>query len=134
MSDILKIGLIGCGGRGLGAAVDALTADPHTELYTVADVFPGRLHGVSGIRENFGARVTATPERCFEGFDAYQKLLATDVDVVLIAMPVPPAQQVVPKHSCYSLPVSLRTPRVTKRSITKKQYKNNYLKYQFIPE
>ena len=84
---MIKIGLIGCGGRGLGAAVDALTADPHTELFAVADVFPGRLQGISLVRDQFGARVTATQDRCFEGFDAYKKLIATEVNVVLIATP-----------------------------------------------
>ncbi|MCL2743083.1 MAG: Gfo/Idh/MocA family oxidoreductase [Planctomycetaceae bacterium] len=86
-SDVLKIGLIGCGGRGYGAVLDALSIDPQTELYAVADVFTGRLQGVAGIRERFGARVTVTPERSFEGFDAYKKLLAAEVDVVLIAAP-----------------------------------------------
>ena len=87
-SDILKVGLIGCGGRGLGAAVDALNADPQTELYAVADIFPTRMNeGVALLREWFGPRVTATPDRCFVGFDAYKKLIATEVDVVLIAAP-----------------------------------------------
>ena len=86
-SDVLKIGLIGCGGRGLGAALDLLTVDPHSELYAVADVFAGRLQGITGLREQMGARVTVTPERSFAGFDAYKKLLATEVDVVLIALP-----------------------------------------------
>ena len=86
-NDMIKVGLIGCGGRGLGSAVDALTADPQTELYSVADVFPERTQRIAGIRDRFGARVTVTPERCFEGFDAYQKLLATEVEVVLIAAP-----------------------------------------------
>ncbi|MCL2119594.1 MAG: Gfo/Idh/MocA family oxidoreductase [Planctomycetaceae bacterium] len=89
-SDILKIGLIGCGGRGRGAAVDALSADPNTELYAVADVFPERTQATMEALRNyfsFGERITATPDRCFEGFDAYQKLIATEVDVVLIAAP-----------------------------------------------
>jgi len=87
-SDILKIGLIGCGGRGRGAAVDALSADPNTELFAAADIFPERIQGTMAvIREKFGARITATQDRCFVGFDAYKKLLATEVDVVLIATP-----------------------------------------------
>jgi len=87
-SDILKVGLIGCGGRGRGAAIDALLADPNTELFAVADIFPERTQrSMASLRENFGTRITATPDRCFEGFDAYRKLIATEVDVVLIATP-----------------------------------------------
>lgn len=85
----LKVGLIGCGGRGTGAAVQALRADPNTVLVAMADVFSDRLESsLAGITQEMGdqaaARVQVPPERRHLGFDAYHDLLAGDVDVVLI--------------------------------------------------
>ena len=89
-SDVLKIGLIGCGGRGTGAAGNALTADPNTRLVAMADAFGDRLEkSLEGLKANkeFGCRVAVDKEHCFTGFDAYKQLLASDVDVVLLATP-----------------------------------------------
>lgn len=84
-SDRLKIGLIGCGGRGRGAAVNALTVDPNTELVALADPFPKQMEtALQAIKKNFGDRVTVTPETCFEGFDGYQKVIDSGVDVVIL--------------------------------------------------
>ena len=85
-SDVLKIGLIGCGGRGAGAALNALNADKNTKLVAMADVFADRLHeSLALLRKQNAAQVAVSPERCFVGFDAYEKLIASDVDVVLLA-------------------------------------------------
>ena len=90
----LKIGLIGCGGRGKGAAFDALRADPNTVLHAMCDVFEDRLQTAHKDLANFvnseGADVTAErmdvpPERMYSGFDGYKKLLDSGVDVVLLA-------------------------------------------------
>jgi predicted dehydrogenase len=86
-SDTLKIGLIGAGGRGRGAAINALKADPNVKLTAICDVFDDRLQdGLKYILKDkvAGPKVAVTPETCFTGFDGYKKLLATDVDMVLL--------------------------------------------------
>ena len=84
----LKIGLIGCGGRGTGAAMNALSADPHVELSAVGDLFEGRLqNSLTQLRKKSPDKVKVSPEHCFLGFDAYRKVVGTDVDVVLLATP-----------------------------------------------
>jgi predicted dehydrogenase len=86
-SDVLKIGLIGCGGRGSGAAVNALTADPNTKLVAMGDAFDDRLQGsLNSLKKQFGDRVTVTPETSFLGLDAYKKVIECS-DVVLLAEP-----------------------------------------------
>jgi len=87
-SDILKVGLIGCGGRGTGAAGNALNADPNAKLVAMGDAFPDRLEGsVKGLKKQYGDRIDVPQERRFVGFDAYQKVLASGVDVVILAEP-----------------------------------------------
>ena len=82
---LLKAGLIGCGGRGCGAAANFLDAGPNLQIVALADVFADR---VTEARRLLKERGQDIPEsRCFTGFDAYQKLLASDVDVVLHATP-----------------------------------------------
>jgi len=82
----LKAGLIGCGGRGTGAAQQFLSAGPNLELIALADVFADRLEGCrNAVRENRGVEVPE--ENCFLGFDAYERLIDSGVDVVLIATP-----------------------------------------------
>jgi predicted dehydrogenase len=85
----LRVGLVGCGGRGRGAAVQALTADPHTHLVALADVFADHVQTSLEIlgKTEVAARIRVDPEHCFAGFDAYQKLIQSDVDVVLLATP-----------------------------------------------
>lgn len=89
-SDTLKIGLIGCGGRGTGAANEALKADANTVLTAVGDVFPEACsRAVGTLRRNaeVGERVKVTPDTTFSGLDAYQKVIDSGVDVVLLAAP-----------------------------------------------
>jgi predicted dehydrogenase len=82
----LKVGLIGCGGRGTGAAVNALTADPNTVLTAMGDAFEDRLTGsAKRISEQFPDRVQVPKERQFVGFDAFEKVIGSGVDVVLLA-------------------------------------------------
>ncbi|MDX2017496.1 MAG: Gfo/Idh/MocA family oxidoreductase [Planctomycetota bacterium] len=89
-SSRLKLGVIGCGGRGTGAAVNMLEASPDVELHAMGDVFPDRLE--SSVAEL--AKEEAVADRCvvpesrrFVGFDAYRQVLATEVDVVVLATP-----------------------------------------------
>ncbi len=87
-SDVLKVGLIGCGGRGTGAAMNALSADPGARLTAMADAFADRLEGsLRALRQRGGDRVTVDDGHCFTGFDGYQRLLQSDVDVVILAEP-----------------------------------------------
>lgn len=86
----IRVGVIGCGGRGTGAATDLLTASPDAVVVAMADAFGDRLDGsLSSLRENreVGPRVRVPDDARFTGLDAYQKLLATDVDVVILATP-----------------------------------------------
>ncbi len=91
--DVLKVGLVGCGGRGTGAAVQALNAEQGTVVLTaVADPFQERIDEcLMNLRTELGEtkadRVRVTPESSFTGFDGYRKLIASGVDVVLLAAP-----------------------------------------------
>lgn len=86
-SDVIRVGLIGCGGRGTGAALQSLTAAPETQLVAMADVFNDRLQGSRNyIAQNERGKVD--DDHCYVGFDAYQKLLDhADVDLVILATP-----------------------------------------------
>jgi predicted dehydrogenase len=89
-SDVLRIGLIGCGDRGTGAATQALHADPNVQLVALGDVFSDRLQkSLNTLRadEEVGPKVQVKPEHCFVGFDAYNQVLASGVDVVLLTTP-----------------------------------------------
>ncbi len=89
-TDTLRIGLIGCGGRGGGAAVNCLTGNDNVKLVALADVFEDKLQGkrkeIEGNRR-IKDKVDIKDDMCFVGLDAYKQLLATDVDVVIHATP-----------------------------------------------
>jgi len=83
-SDVLRVGLVGCGGRGTGAARQALAADKNAKLVAMADAFEDRLQGSLNSLKAAGEQVDVKPEKCFVGFDGYQKLIDSGVDVVLL--------------------------------------------------
>lgn len=84
----LKVGLIGCGGRGTGAAVQAMKADPNVEITAMGDVFEDRLEKAYGALKQVSAKqVKVDKKQKFIGFDAYQKVLDSGVDVVLLTTP-----------------------------------------------
>jgi predicted dehydrogenase len=88
--DTLKVGLIGCGGRGTGAASQALNADKNVVLSAVGDILESQArNSLSSLRGDpaLKERITVTPDTTFIGLDAYQKVLASGVDVVLLATP-----------------------------------------------
>jgi len=88
--DVLKVGLIGCGGRGSGAAKQALLADKNVKLTAMGDAFEDRLTlslNTLSADEELAGKIDVLPERQFVGFDAYKQVLATDVDVVLLTTP-----------------------------------------------
>ncbi len=87
-SDTLKVGLIGCGGRGTGAAFQAIKADSNVVLTAMADLFQDRLDSsLKNLKVEMADKIKVDEDHKFVGFDAYKKLLATDVDVVLLATP-----------------------------------------------
>ena len=88
IGNTLKVGLIGCGGRGSGAAGQALQADPHVVLTAMADIFPDRLDECyRDLVAKFPEKVKVDKTQRFIGFDAYKKVIESDLDVVLLATP-----------------------------------------------
>src|SRR5690606_16817259 len=84
----LKVGLIGCGGRGTGAAVQALKADSNAVLTCMADAFADHLeNSLNNISKASPNQVKVDKTNQFVGFDAYQKVLDSDVDVVILTTP-----------------------------------------------
>ncbi|HTA29379.1 MAG TPA: twin-arginine translocation signal domain-containing protein, partial [Candidatus Cybelea sp.] len=81
----LKVGLIGCGGRGTGAAGEAMGADKNVVLTAMADVFEDKLNAsLDTLRQQAPEKVKVEPDHRFVGLDAYQKLLDSGVDVVIL--------------------------------------------------
>lgn len=84
-SDTLKLALVGCGGRGTGAANQALSAPGPTRLVALADVRPEQLEKcLNNLNAHKADQVDVPPERQFTGFDGYQKAIAL-ADVVILA-------------------------------------------------
>jgi len=83
-SDTIKVGLIGCGGRGKGAAGDCLaaakTANADVQVWACGDLWADRAKGA-------GNRFKVPEERCFGGFDNYEKVLASGIDAIVTAAP-----------------------------------------------
>lgn len=88
-SDVLKIGLVGCGGRGSGAASQALHADPHVQLTAMGDAFADKLESsLTNLKNSdVGEKVAVNSDHKFTGFDAYKGVIDSGVDVVVLATP-----------------------------------------------
>jgi len=88
-SERIRVGVIGCGGRGTDAALNCATASPDVVIAALGDVFPDQLDWSLGqLKQKLApGRLTATPETCYTGFDAYKKVVAADVDLVILASP-----------------------------------------------
>jgi predicted dehydrogenase len=86
-SDVLKIGLIGCGGRGTNAIDNIMEADSQVQVTALADAFGDQVQNCRLNIAKYGDRTKVKDEHCFSGIDAYKKLLATDVDYVILATP-----------------------------------------------
>jgi predicted dehydrogenase len=85
----IRVGVIGCGGRGTGAALDCVRSSPNIEIVALGDLIAER---VNESRQKLTESdqhdcITLTDDACFAGFDAYQKVLACDVDLVILAAP-----------------------------------------------
>ena len=87
-SDTIKVGLIGCGGRGTGAVRDALTGAPNVKLVSMGDVFKDRLDTSRQLLgKQFADKLDVPEERRYVGFDAYEKVIADDVNYIILATP-----------------------------------------------
>lgn len=90
VNETLKVGLVGCGNRGRGAAIDALQADKQTQLVAVGDAFLDCAErGLRTVQRNakVADRVVVDDDHVFSGFDAYKQVIDAGVDVVLLASP-----------------------------------------------
>ena len=88
-SDLVRIALIGCGGRGTGAAIDCLKGAPGVEVVALGDLVADRVEtSLARLTKEFPDRVKVPPERQFTGFDNYQKVCACqDVNLIITAAP-----------------------------------------------
>jgi predicted dehydrogenase len=84
-SDIIRVGMIGCGGRNSGAASQALTADKGARLVAMCDIFMDRVKAVRELlKQGRGDQVVADDDHCFAGFDGYKHVIEAS-DVIVIA-------------------------------------------------
>ncbi|MFW5692646.1 MAG: Gfo/Idh/MocA family protein [Thermoguttaceae bacterium] len=84
-SDTIRVGVVGCGGRGAGAAAQALQADPGARLVAMADVFANRIEARrKALEDQRPEQMAVDDDHCFVGLDAYKKVIEAS-DVVLIA-------------------------------------------------
>ncbi len=92
----LKLGLVGCGGRGTEAVLNAMAAADNVELTAMADIFADRLEKSLKLLQDspHAARIKADPEHRFIGLDGYKKVIGSGVDIVMLA--TPPAYR--PEH------------------------------------
>jgi predicted dehydrogenase len=95
-TDRLRIGLVGCGGRGIGAVRNCLAADPSVQIVALGDAFADRVDAaLKNFTEGAGENTPPLPkdqfavtrERCFHGFDAYKQVMASGIDLVLLVTP-----------------------------------------------
>lgn len=88
-SGTLKVGLLGCGGRGTGAAENILEGCDNVKLVALADAFEDKVQGtlksLKGKEKKVSSKVDVSPEMCFSGLDAYEKILKTDIDILIEA-------------------------------------------------
>ena len=88
-SDKIRVGLIGCGGRGTGAAIDCVTSSEGIEIVALGDLFKDHLDGaLKRLKEKLDKKnVKVTKKTSFVGFEAYKQVIASDVDLVILATP-----------------------------------------------
>jgi len=88
-SDKLRVGLIGCGGRGTGAAKDCVKSSDNVEIVALGDLFRDRVDkSLNNLKEKLPPEnLNVTEDTCFVGFDAYEKVIASGVDMVILGTP-----------------------------------------------
>ncbi|WP_422925793.1 Gfo/Idh/MocA family protein [Singulisphaera sp. PoT] len=92
-TDTIKVGLVGCGGRGNGAVenlCEAAKDDHNVKIYALGDLFSDHIensrHALKA-NEKVSSKFDVSEDRCFTGFDAYQKVLDSGVDLIILATP-----------------------------------------------
>lgn len=86
--DVIKVGLIGCGGRGTGAAGQALSTEGNVKLVAMGDAFADSLNNsLNNLKRGHADRIAVDDDHKFVGFDAYKKVIDSDVDLVILATP-----------------------------------------------
>lgn len=83
---VLKAGLIGCGGRGTGAAMNFFDAGPNLQIVALGDVFQDKLDNCRATLKK-ERNIEIDDSKCFTGFDNYQKVIDSGVDLVLLCTP-----------------------------------------------
>ncbi|MBN2136897.1 MAG: Gfo/Idh/MocA family oxidoreductase [Sedimentisphaerales bacterium] len=87
-SDKVRLGLIGCGGRGRHDCSNCLKSATNVELAAMGDLFGDQLEGARNMFEkNLPDKVKLSDDTCFTGWDAFKKVLACDVDMVILTTP-----------------------------------------------
>jgi predicted dehydrogenase len=86
-SDAIKVALIGCGGRGSGAAQDCLEADPAVRIVAVADAFEDKARAAAERLKKNGDRATVPADRVFAGLESYKPAIDSGADMVILATP-----------------------------------------------
>ncbi len=83
---VLKAGLVGCGGRGTGAAINFLDAGPNLQIVALGDVFQDKIANCRAELKK-QKNIEIADDKCFVGFDSYQKVLDSGIDIVLLCTP-----------------------------------------------
>ncbi len=84
----MRVGLVGCGRRGIGAAIDCIKSSPNVVITAIGDLFEDQLKsGRERLLKQMEAHCQFGDSACFTGFDAYQKVIASEVDLVLLCAP-----------------------------------------------
>ncbi len=99
--DTIRVGLVGCGGRGMGDLINCVMSSPGVEVTALGDLFQDKVDSAlarlkdrsrppesdAKVSWTLADQTKVTPDTCFTGFDAFQKVIASDVDLVILATP-----------------------------------------------
>ena len=87
-SDKIRVGMIGCGDHGTNDAISCVNSSANVEIVAMGDLFKDRLESsLARLKDEVADKVKVTEETCFLGFDAYKKVIACDVDMVMLLTP-----------------------------------------------
>jgi len=85
---VIRVGLVGCGGRGNGAAINAMNAGKDVRIVALGDLFEDSIKvSKTSLSKRNPEQFTVDDDHCFVGFDCFEKVIASDIDVVLLASP-----------------------------------------------